>query len=73
MYYVIGDGIVLEMFDSLPYSDEELPDLADEYAVDEIWVIRGEHIGLSWERPSPRPESAPQSRIVFGQKETYPA
>ena len=64
MYYIIGDGQIIEQQDSCP-TDDDLKYLADICNLDELWVIDGQHSGITYERPksehktkSPRPAFA---------------
>ena len=68
MFYIIGNGLIIEQYDSCPDQDD-LECLGEECGLDELWVIDGQHAGITWART---PDPAPKKRIVFGQRETYP-
>ncbi|MHC4071205.1 MAG: hypothetical protein ACYTGS_04095 [Planctomycetota bacterium] len=68
MYYIIGDGHIIEFYDSYNGPDQDyLKQLADDCDLDELWVIRGEHSGITYERPKAEPEPKHKPRLVFGE------
>lgn len=68
MYYIIGDGRIIDFYDRYNCPDQDyLERLANECDLDELWVIRGEHAGITYERPEPEPPAAPKHRLVFGE------
>ena len=62
MYYIISEdnGQLIELQESCPTTDE-LATLAEECECD-LWVIEGEHSGITYERP--RTEPAPDPVIA---------
>ena len=62
-YYVMSDtSELIERLESCP-SEDDLRALADECGLDELWVIEGQHSGITWTRPAKRD----RPRLVFGQ------
>jgi len=52
MYYIIGNGQIIDQSQSCP-TEDDLKALADEYCLRELWVIKGEHSGIAYSRPEP--------------------
>lgn len=67
MFYIMSDDDrIIEQYNSCPTLDD-LEELANECHLHYLWVIRGEHSGITWTRPENEPEPAPKPRLVFGQ------
>ena len=61
-YIMSDDGQLIERQDECPSADD-LRELAEECECD-LWVIRGEHAGITYERPT---KPTPKPRLVFGE------
>ena len=66
MFYIMSaDDRIIEQYTSPPTMDD-LKKLADECCLHELWVIDGEHSGMTWTRETPAAPT-PKPRLVFGQ------
>jgi len=64
MFYIMSDdGELIESVERCPTTDE-LAELADECDCD-LWVIRGEHAGITYERPEAKSHKTTSPRPAF--------
>jgi hypothetical protein len=64
-YYIMSEGMLIEQYQSCP-TEDDLKELAEECGLDDMWVIDGEHSGITWTRPDPSvlPHSSDHRRMI---------